>query len=372
MEVMMVKIDHSERDILMKITTKRGVEAEAKEKKLLVGKTPHGRDVFAIIAAEDLEKHSVERIQSSVMEYLKQHPSLTETKGRKFKIPLQPVPSSEAKTSTIFSSIKELETLSEEEISAPSTSASTSPVRSESVKDPFEGFEFDRSEQILRECQDQAEQLQEQIEDLIENPDIIFTGEINIYVDIVLDVLRDFTSIKPSNFNVHFGLTALLSEKMAEISRIVEESIQFPGKEVENLDLKILALKRLISEIQTIGAVPANQSILRFVVEDREIRNIWSRHLAEKGQTAPYLVPFHTFYDKLILNIFPEMKGDQEFRHFMSELMNFAGEKEISAWSWNQFVEMTGSIDEFRRLILENRENPDFIREYLTGLNEMV
>lgn len=386
-------------EVGMKITAKPGEKAHTNEEKILVGKTPNGRDVFVIVNIQDMKGCSIDQLKSSAMEYLKKHPSLIETKGAKLNVPLVPMVAKKEKLSStdkwvsvVASDIKPvslekavLESSSTEQLlpetpemvsplsSDTSLTGSESEVQEESVvEDPFKDFNFDRSPEILGECQDKAEKLHQKIDGLLADPDRIFVKKVVVFGEELIETLREFESIDPSNFNVHIELTELLGEKIDEIDRMIDQGIETGAIDINDLYGKELFLRKLISEIRIVGAVPSGSSILKFVVEDEAIRKKWSECLAEKGQSAPYSVPFEEFYKKVILNVFPEMKEDQEFHRFMSDLMNSSGDKNITAWTWSQFVELSGSIEEFRALILENKGNRAFIQEYMTALSEIV
>lgn len=231
-------------------------------------------------------------------------------------------------------------------------------------------YDFEEAQTRFSECRTKATYLFEKLSILLEDHDIVpneILREDAAPIGEIFDTLRDLSEMKNSNPLIDKNLSLSLSEKLDEIDEIVTNFEQDPDREIKDLDMKALSLRKLTSELSQLGALEREQHPLDFLSIDDQVKKNWAEHFGNR-----YSVPFDEFYTKVILNTFPEMKGNEEFRRFISDLVNFTGEENVSAYTWNLFVELAGSTEEFRALILENKEDPDFIREYLTALSDVI
>lgn len=385
--------------IPMGFTTKTKLKILATETAVPVGKTQNGREIYAIIDKNQFKNiKDIDNLKKSAMAFIKKHPTLTNTNLAKFNVPVEnegktkapakkvvvvspdqkykKVPADQKVLSLKSHLRKKLDFSSDSSYSSLSDSARSSgtftPEPFSSFRDPLEAFYFDGTSRLMDDCQAKCKDLKDTLKfywpNRKERPEIIV---------VALKAMKDLEKIEPENFNVNIELTEQLTLKIDEMKRFLEDVVA--GKEVDEdaLQFKVLSFIRLIQEVVLIAQIPEEVFILDAIV-DEEAKERWVDSLSkenafgERKYRQPYQVPFEDFYQMVILDVFPEKKNDPEFKAFISSLINFADEKNISAWTWNLFVEAAGSVGEFRELVLANETNPEFKMDYLTELANSI
>jgi hypothetical protein len=382
--------------ISMGFSTQKKLKVLANETVVPVGKTHGGREIYAIIDKKMMDKiHDIDRIKKSAMAFLKKHPSLSDTKQAKFNIPLESKVAEKKHTKKVavvspaekysqrnvdkkvlslksnlrrkldFSSDSSYSSLSEGSFSSRSF---TPDFQGNISEDDFENFDFNNSVEVFSECRQKAKELSKKI--VFHWPDM---NECPRMLVVVYAALNSLKEIDPSNANVNTDLVEQLNVKFDDMKRIFKHVLNKGEFDEEALEFKVLGFVKLMEEIALIAQIPENEFVLDAIV-DEEAKEIWLESLGkedaagEKKYRQPYQVPFEDFYNMVILDIFPEKKNNAEFKELITSIMNFANEKYISAWTWSQFIEIAGSVEDFRNLVLKNEHNPDFKMDYLQEL----
>ena len=211
-------------------------------------------------------------------------------------------------------------------------------------------------ERFFLDAQQQAKELVKKIKDTIKKRVVKMPDEAWNLRNDLLTALDNFSKIAASS-SIPIHLTLRLTQKIDEFTKNVELLINSPGQEIKNLDLKLLDLKKCVDEVRMISTIKKDSLPLEVLTGD-EARASWKQGLGNL-----YFVRFDEFYQKVILQIFPDEKGDNKFKEFISDLINFSKDEDITAHTWSLFLGPY-STDEFKKIILENKDHPNFIREY--------
>lgn len=150
------------------------------------------------------------------------------------------------------------------------------------------------------------------------------------------------------------GSQSALHNKLQQIDSFIEE--HFNSRQEKELgdffDFWELDLRKSADEIES---TPREGDPLN-VIPDHLTRINWEHRLQ-----GDYSVPYDKFYDKVILGIFPEKEGDENFRNFITYLINPLGDKEITAYSWKLFVDLLGPMERLRDNVLAFKDHPGFV-----------
>lgn len=147
------------------------------------------------------------------------------------------------------------------------------------------------------------------------------------------------------------GVDDLILDKLERFHTFVNEHFKAEeeGDGGQAVDLWAQDFQKLAKELHGISG----EGFSLGEVEDE----LWLEKLG-----AEYAVDYTTFYDHLILELFPEMKGNKDFQEFVSDyLINPLKGAKITPYSWREFVKIFGPLGELRENILKLYENPSFV-----------